>query len=274
MILKCLIENTSISDQFMTEHGLSLYVETGNHKLLFDTGASEKFAANAVRLEVDLSAVDLMVLSHGHYDHGGGLKKFLSLNESADIYLHKEAFKAHYAARSDGGNAYIGIDQSLSASPQLIFCDQFKKINDALTVFSDVKGDLFKPSGNDALFMMEDGALKIDDFNHEQNLVIEEAGKRVLIAGCAHRGIVNIMNHMEAIGLGAPDVVIGGFHLYARSTDKTEPEETVKALGEELLKRKAVYYTCHCTGIKAYQTLKVVMGDRIHYLSAGQVLAL
>ena len=274
MIIKCLVENTSVSDQYKSEHGLSLYVETGDYRLLFDTGASEKFAANAKKLEVDLSAVDLMILSHGHYDHGGGLWKFLSLNEKANIYLHKEAFKAHYAAQSDGSNAYIGIDQTLSENRRLIYCEQYKTIKDAMTLFSDVKGNQFKPSGNDALFMMDDGVLKTDDFNHEQNLVIEEAGKRVLIAGCAHRGIVNIINHMEAVGLGEPDVVIGGFHLYARSTDKTEAEETVKALGEELLERKAVYYTCHCTGIKAYQTLKAVMGNRIHYLSAGQELAL
>ena len=274
MILKCLIENTSISERFMSEHGLSLYVETGDCKLLFDTGASEKFAENAERLEVDLSSVDLMILSHGHYDHGGGLKKFLSLNAHADIYLHKEAFKAHYTTRGDGSHAHIGIDHTLSGSGQLVLCDQYKKISEKLVVFSDVKGDLFKPAGNDALFMMEDGVLKPDDFNHEQNLVIEELGKRVLIAGCAHRGIVNIMNHMDALGLGVPDAVIGGFHLYARSTDKTEPEEMVKALAEELLKRQAVYYTCHCTGSKAFQTLKAVMGDRVHYLSAGQVLEL
>jgi 7,8-dihydropterin-6-yl-methyl-4-(beta-D-ribofuranosyl)aminobenzene 5'-phosphate synthase len=274
MILKCLAENNSISDQFKSEHGLSLYAEVGRHQLLFDVGASDLFAANAEKMNVDLRKVDTLILSHGHYDHGGGLKTFLDLNERAKIYLHPEAFKEHYAAQKDGGTAYIGIDQKLLTKSQLIFTDPITKINDVLTVFSAVSGDVFSPSGNSELFMMENNELKADNFNHEQNLVIYESGKRILIAGCAHRGIVNIMNHMETIGLGGPDVVIGGFHLYARSMDKTEPEEIVQALGHELLNRKAIFYTCHCTGMKAYQQLKAVMGDRIHYLSTGQILEL
>ena len=72
MIIKVLSENTAASDEFGCEHGLSLYVETGKHRLLFDTGASDLFAKNAARLGVELSAVDTAVLSHGHYDHGGG----------------------------------------------------------------------------------------------------------------------------------------------------------------------------------------------------------
>jgi 7,8-dihydropterin-6-yl-methyl-4-(beta-D-ribofuranosyl)aminobenzene 5'-phosphate synthase len=85
MIIKVLAENTSATNDLCSEHGLSLYIETKGHKLLFDTGASAFFAENAIKMNVDLSAVDLAVISHGHYDHGGGLKTFLNINTCARV---------------------------------------------------------------------------------------------------------------------------------------------------------------------------------------------
>ena len=80
MIVKVLSENTTSSEKFESEHGLSLYIETGTHKVLFDTGSSDLFAKNAEKMGVDIASVDLAVISHGHYDHGGGLKTFLGIN--------------------------------------------------------------------------------------------------------------------------------------------------------------------------------------------------
>jgi 7,8-dihydropterin-6-yl-methyl-4-(beta-D-ribofuranosyl)aminobenzene 5'-phosphate synthase len=272
MLLKCLVENNAVSDDFKTEHGLSLYIETKNHRLLFDTGASSLFTENAIKLNVNLGDVDTLVLSHGHYDHGGGIKAFLNLNDKADIYLRKGAMDKHYSEQTDGSFKRIGLDESLSDNKRFIYSDDRVQIDDELSLFSNVQGNLFLPSGNESLFALDQDMMIRDDFNHEQNLVIQEAGKRILIAGCAHRGIVNIMNHMRAIGLEEPDIVIGGFHLYARSTDRTEPIDFVEALGAELMKTKSVFYTCHCTGIKAYNELKSIMGDRIHYLATGQIV--
>ena len=91
-----LLENTSERDDVKTEHGLSLYIETNGHRILFDMGQTDLFYENASTLGVDLSLVDLAVLSHGHYDHGGGLRKFLEVNSTAPIYLRKEAFLPYY----------------------------------------------------------------------------------------------------------------------------------------------------------------------------------
>ena len=91
MIITVLSENLTSSDKLGSEHGLSLYIETETHKILFDTGASGLFAENAGKLGVDLAKVDLAVISHGHYDHGGGLKTFLGINNRAKIYLHQMA---------------------------------------------------------------------------------------------------------------------------------------------------------------------------------------
>jgi len=80
MIIKTLVENTALSKNFGSEHGLSLYIEANSHKILFDVGASELFLENAKKLNVDISEVDYLIISHGHYDHGGGLRAFLREN--------------------------------------------------------------------------------------------------------------------------------------------------------------------------------------------------
>ena len=89
MKLTAFSENTSVSESLEREHGLSVYIETADHHILFDTGAGCIFKSNAEKLGVDLSKVDLLVISHGHYDHGGGLRTFLEVNSHAKIFLHK-----------------------------------------------------------------------------------------------------------------------------------------------------------------------------------------
>ena len=118
--ITALVENTVPEDLAAQlglgkEHGLSLYIEACGHKILFDMGQTGLFARNAAALGVDLAAVDLAVLSHGHYDHGGGLARFLELNSTAPVYLNEHAFEPHY----HGAERYIGLDPALAASPRL-----------------------------------------------------------------------------------------------------------------------------------------------------------
>ena len=101
MKITTLMENTACSPEFACEHGLSLYIETGKRKLLFDAGQSGAFAENAGKLGIDLRQVDAFVLSHGHYDHGGGLPRFLEVNRQAMIYVNQFAFEPHYHGREN-----------------------------------------------------------------------------------------------------------------------------------------------------------------------------
>ena len=119
------------------------------------------------------------------------------------------------------------------------------------------------PADTAGLQMEENGQRKPDDFRHEQYLLVEEAGKRILISGCSHKGILNIMDAFR------PDILIGGFHFM-----KITEEETLAAAAERLLEYDTVYYTGHCTGQKQYDYLKSVMGDKLHYIAAGTVLEL
>ena len=274
MIVKVLSENTTSSEKLGSEHGLSLHIETGTHKILFDTGSSGLFAENASKLGIDLTKVDLAVISHGHYDHGGGLKRFLDINNKAKIYIHQKSFEQHYANRPGGIKAYIGMDEALLPNERFVFCADRFTIDENIELFSGVKAKRLVPSGNADLFMKVGDAYVQDDFAHEQNLIISENGNTLLIAGCAHTGIVNIIDQFNAEKGILPDYVIGGFHLYNHGTKQNEAPDIVDEIGNILLEIHSQYYTCHCTGTESFNRLKTVMGENIDYISTGDQITI
>ena len=273
MKLTVLSENTSVSDVLEHEHGLSVYIETADHHILFDTGAGCMFKRNAERLGVDLATVDLLVISHGHYDHGGGLRTFLEANSHAKIYLHEQAFEAHYSKRLDE-IAFIGLDQTLLPNERFVFCGDACVIDENIEVFSRVKANRFYPSCNATLLMKKGEKFVPDDFAHEQNLVIQENGKTMLIAGCAHKGIVNIVDACKDMLGRYPDYVIGGFHLSGPRGNQSETPDVVDAIGEYLASTHSQYYTCHCTGMENVQRLRRIMGEKIRSISTGDRISI
>ncbi|MFA9380783.1 MAG: MBL fold metallo-hydrolase [Acetanaerobacterium sp.] len=274
MLIKTLVENTAATPTFGCEHGLCLYIETKTHKLLFDTGASDLFTENAQKMDVDLSQVDLVVISHGHNDHGGGLSTFMQVNQKAKIYVQQTAFGQYYSHHANGENGYIGLNQSLLSSDRFVFTQGRLMIDDELSLFSSVKGNRLRPSGNHDLLMKTDDSFVRDDFSHEQNLVITEGTNTLLVAGCAHNGIVNVLEHFQAEYKTLPSHVIGGFHLHSSGSNTNEDAETVAQIGRFLADTHAQCYTCHCTGIESYHRLKAIMGEQINYLSSGSQLTI
>ena len=254
MKITALTENTSVNENIGAEHGLSLYIETDGHKILFDMGQTDMFERNAKTLCIDLYEVDIAVLSHGHYDHGGGLARFLEINKKAPVYVNEYAFEPHY----NGTQKYIGLDISLKNNSRLIFTSNVYKINDSMTLFSCNENRKSYDLGSFGLNMIQDGKFMPDDFRHEQYLLINENGKNVLISGCSHKGIMNITEWFK------PDVLIGGFHFSKLALDKT-----LENYAETLDKYNTNFYTCHCTGMEQYVFMKKYM-SRLEYLSAGQ----
>lgn len=275
MIVKCLIENSTNIDALEHEHGLSLYVETEKNHIVFDFGASSNFVSNALSMNVDLTQVNAAVLSHGHYDHGGGMRSFLNINNHAKVYVKKEAFEKHYSMRQEEGLKLIGIDETLFDNRQITFTDEVLNIDDEMFLFSDVTGYELIPLGNQSMLIENNmNGYQLDPFSHEQNLIIKTNRHSVLFAGCSHKGIINIMKRACRHLGKMPDVVIGGFHLKSKNINQCETEERIEELGTFLLSTGAMFYTCHCTGIEAYKKLKIMMKDQIEYLSTGQSITI
>lgn len=249
MLIKTLVENTAISSAYRKRRGICLYIETRYHKILFDLGPDDTFLRNAEQMNVDIEAVDTVVISHGHIDHGGALRLFLERNHTATVYIHQRAFEAVYAPfflfqRN------VGLDQSLANHERLFYLNDTYCIDEELLIFTD------------------------DNASHpEQCLLVYESGMRVLFAGCAHTGILNLLELTEEY---TPylDYAITGFHLYDPRTRKGEELDSIMVIGEGLKKYATRFITGHCTGNDAFVILKTMMGDQIGSFSTGTVLQL
>ncbi len=257
MKLTVLLENSTTSPGLACEHGLSLHIETGEKKILFDAGQSGAFADNAEKLGIDLRAVDLAVLSHGHYDHGGGLLRFLEINKTAPVYLRREAFGQYY----HGQKKYIGLNPALKDCRRLVFGENGMELAPGITLAAG--GEPIVRADSFGLTCKGSRGFCPDDFRHEQYLLIEEQGRRICISGCSHRGILNIVRWFR------PDVLVGGFH-FMDMTDPAALEQAARAL----LDSPTTYYTGHCTGQQQYAFLKTQMGDRLNPMPTGTVIAL
>ena len=258
MKITTLMENTARVPWLTAEHGLSLFVEAAGHTFLFDAGQSGAFADNARKLHVDLRRAEFAVLSHGHYDHGGGMIRFLELNRQAKIYINQHAFGGHF----NGAGRYIGLPEALRSSPRLIHTGDVHAIAPGLTLHSC--NGLPRPVPTDPFGLTEQvGQFFLpDDFRHEHYLLVQEAGKRVLFSGCSHKGILNILSWFR------PDVLVGGFHFKSLDPDSQQ----LQAWGEAMANYDTVFYTGHCTGEKQFAVLKSILGDRLHAISTGTVV--
>ena len=252
-----LIENTAISPDLTAEHGLSLFIETDRCKLLFDAGQSGAFADNAQKLGIDLKTADHAVLSHGHYDHGGGMPRFLERNRRAKLYVSRHAFGDY----CNGTQKYIGLDHRLRESARVVLTGDSHTIAPGITLQSC--NDLVRSIPTDP-FGLTEGVGQFflpDEFCHEHYLLVEERGRRILLSGCSHKGILNILHWFR------PDILVGGFHFKQLSPDS----EQLRRYGEAMAKFDTVFYTGHCTGQAQFEVLKSILGERLHALSTGAV---
>ena len=272
MKIVTLMENTACDAALAADHGLSLYIETPKHKILVDMGPDARFIANAEKLGVDLKAVDIAVLTHGHNDHSGGLQAFCELNPAAKIYLQERAFGNYVAVEAYGAERFIGVDPALKMfSERIVFVGEELRIDEELLLFSDVTDTCGALRSSANLHERTAEGLVQDRFAHEMDLLITAEGKTVLVAGCAHLGIVNILRRgTERLG-HAPDVTLGGFHLFRLTEGDPDGDRLIEETGRALTEGSTVYYTGHCTGAYAYGRLKTILGERLQPMTGGAV---
>lgn len=218
---------------------------------------------NAAKKNIDITKVDTVVISHGHMDHGGALQKFLVINPVANIYVQREAFEAHYS-KILCFKVPIGLNNIFETNQQVKLINGDFTIDEELSLFTVVQQNKFYSPMNNVLYNKQGK----DTFTHEQHLIVEEDDIALFI-GCGHAGIVNIME--KAIKY-KPRICIGGFHLYNPMTKKTVSDVLLNGISTELQKYDSTqFYTCHCTGKKAYHSLAKRMKN-LHYMSCGDVI--
>ncbi len=273
-----LLENKRISKSLVCKHGLSLYIEANNHKILVDVGPDDSFIKNAKTLGINLAEVDYLIISHGHSDHGGGLRAFLAINHTAKVVMSRYAFGSYYAKVLGPLKISVGLDQSLQNHPQIECIEGTVQLADTLLVFDSVSGDELVSTSNNKLLVKgadKGVAYSQDTFRHEIYLSVTCGDQKFLFSSCSHRGMVNILQRYQEIEGRDPDYVYAGLHLYNPISRKGESSDFINSLGKVLERTEVkTFYTFHCTGDKAYKQLQGVLSHRVQSLSTGSVVDL
>ena len=254
-----LSDNRSSNPALETEHGLSILLQTEQHKILLDTGASDVFIRNAELVGVDLCDVDYVFISHGHSDHAGGLRYFLEQNQQAKIIVSPDAMTGKFFSKR--GNLHsITTEWPEIGDDRLILIDHTCEVVDGIHAITHIPQIHPMPKGNQNLYVQDaNGDYIHDDFRHELALYVDG----LLFTGCAHSGLENIL----AACPWPVHTVVGGFHLL----DGMEPEGELTALAQRLKAKypKTQFYTSHCTGDNIFKVMRDIMGEQLQPFSAG-----
>ncbi|HEX2957318.1 MAG TPA: MBL fold metallo-hydrolase [Chitinispirillaceae bacterium] len=272
MKIVVLVDNISETPDLQTEHGLSIWIETDSHRILFDTGKSDLLEKNALCLGVDLSAADIIVLSHGHYDHTGGIAGVLEKNGSAAIYCHSGIFTPRYSRQDDGKMKPVGICEHSStaldqAFERIHFVDSPVFLSEKIGITGPIpRNSDFENTGGD--FYFDTDATRPDIICDDLALWIKTDNGLYVICGCSHSGLVNTLCYISTLtGITAFHTVIGGFHLLHASGQRME--KTCGFLSSITIRRMV---PCHCTGVKQVELLKDRFGSNVDLGMAGKII--
>ncbi len=266
-----LVENTATSGGLLAEHGLAFWIEVGRLRVLWDTGSGNVLLHNAKKLGVRLTTVDRLVLSHGHYDHTGGLGDLLKLAPGVKLFAHPAAFAPKYARNPDGKSRSIGIRSVETAviaqSAQIVSTLGPTEIGDGLFVTGEVPRTTdFEDTGGP--FFLDPECQTPDELLDDQSAFFDTPDGTWVILGCAHAGIINTLRYIHELTDHRPiHTVVGGTHLL--SADANRMDRTVEALRELDIKR---LFPAHCSGFAASARLWSEFPGRVAVCPAGTVL--
>ncbi len=242
-----LVENTASGHGLLGEHGLAFLVEADGKRVLFDTGQGQVLIPNAERLGLSLLGLDAIVLSHGHYDHTGGLPAVLERNPGTPLYLHPAALEPKF--NRDGKDIGSGLPpaEALSArAGEVIYTDEATEILPGLSVTGRIpRRNDYEDTGGP--FYRDSACREEDTIPDDQALFARTSRGVAVVLGCGHAGVVNTLEHVaELTGERRVHALVGGMHLLRAGPDRLE--RTARALerfGVQVLGPN------HCTGIDA-----------------------
>jgi len=272
-----LIENLVYKGDLKAEHGLSFLIKTEGYKILFDVGQTGALLDNAGYLGEELGDVDFIILSHGHYDHTGGLEKILEINENAKIIMKKNIVEEKYSS-SDGTMREIGFklrDRYKNYPNEFILLEGDYTLGDGIKIIGDIDEYTDFENTQQELFVKEENKFIKDKFTDELFLVIEKDEKLNVITGCSHKGIINILRSaINKTGIERINLLLGGMHLSrlkaGKGKIKGETDDGIEKTIQELREIDVdKIYTNHCTGIDGFMKLKDAMKDKIDYSYTG-----
>ncbi|MHB1153139.1 MAG: MBL fold metallo-hydrolase [Eubacteriales bacterium] len=272
MKISVLTDDKAKKRAFLAEHGLSVYIEYDKYKILFDTGQSDVCCRNAETMGLELNKIDFIVLSHGHYDHCGGLIHLFNSNSVnyPKVFVRNSAFAKKYAINPDGSSYRdIGIPWSLDHNN--ILKDNMVFVRGVFRIATDIAllGDI--PSGTDfeelpkGFFTQDKNTMHPDRMDDEQMLVFDTEKGLSIFLGCSHQGIINCLNHaLEQYPGKKIDTLVAGMHL--ENTSEKQLRMTMKHILDFDIR---LIFPLHCTGIAAISEIKRQFGSRCHVLYSG-----
>jgi len=268
-----LVENSVAQSgkSLLGEHGLSFYIEAGERRILFDTGQNLAISHNARVLGVDLNRIDTVVLSHGHYDHSGGLQSMLACSPGFTLHAHPDVFGPKFKQKKDhykyigipvekeeitAGGVVLRLDKNpVAIAPGLMTTGEIPRAND----FEAVESGFFLKAGNGVV---------ADTLADDQALILDTDKGVVVLLGCSHRGVINTLNHVtELTGRNQIHALMGGLHLASASDAKLEKIiDHLRGFGLEKM------VVGHCTGPRAFLALSNAFNDRVYPNTVGHAM--
>ncbi|HOV86364.1 MAG TPA: MBL fold metallo-hydrolase [Syntrophobacteraceae bacterium] len=270
-----LCENTVASPGFLGEHGFAALVETPEETILFDTGQGFGLVQNALRLQKDLRRVTRLVLSHGHFDHTGGLLSFLGIHGPCDVTAHPDVLVERFRWMPVGSEEKplsIGIPWHeaylTTRGARFRWQREFAEISPNVFISGEVPRKTAFETGDPKFVVRKNGQWAPDPFLDDYSLFVVTPRGLIVLLGCAHAGLINILNHaVEKTGEERIHAIVGGTHL--GFSPEVQTEDTLRALRKY---RIEVLATSHCTGQRPVARLAAEFGDRFAFGHVGFVL--
>jgi 7,8-dihydropterin-6-yl-methyl-4-(beta-D-ribofuranosyl)aminobenzene 5'-phosphate synthase len=255
------------------ENGLSLYIEFDERKILFDTGQSNLFIQNAEKMGIDLSEADYLIISHGHFDHVGGLKHFLKINKKAKIFLHINAAHKFYTKIFGIIPYYVGPDHKIIAQKSRIyFIEEDTQIDNKMILLEGFPEVFPQPEANKALFEKAKNRFIADKFNHELAMLLIENDEIVLFTGCSHSGIINIIEEVILFSKKMRiKATLHGFYIINPIAKKNESQDYFEEFSQALGETDPATYNEHSRGEKNFLNINGWMDKKIQTITTGQV---